>query len=85
MLGGAPTHGVGTHSTTNADCTYLCVVLLALRLDVCLVQLRIALDVGEAVDLEGVPGVERVAVHSVQRVRGLIGIMKFNKDIAMRI
>ena len=83
MLGGAPVHGVGTHSTVNARLAYLGMVLLVLRLDVCLVQLRIALDVGEAVDLEGVPGVERVAVHSVQRVRGLISMVEFNEYIAI--
>ena len=59
-------------------------VLLPLWFDICLIQIGKLLDIGKAVDEEGMLCVERMTVHLVEGMSSCVSISEFNNGISMR-
>ena len=59
-------------------------ILLPLWFDICLIQIGKLLNIGKAIDEEGMLCVERMAIHLVEGMIGCVGVSEFDDGISMR-
>lgn len=65
--------------------THFGTVELLCRLNICLVQLLIPLDVGEKIDLEVMLGIESMAIHGIEGKSSVISRFEIDEQIPIRL
>ena len=81
MHADVPDHQIMPCPTQGTVVTYFGLVFLWWRLYVSLVQVKVPLEVGEAVNQESMFCVERVAVHSYECPGSIVCVLEFHKNI----